>query len=73
MELAIDALEMSRTADHLVIFSGDGNFTSLVAGIATQGLQGLGGVDQGDAKANDFRRTAAKPITLLGWTGSGGR
>ncbi|RVH01092.1 LabA-like NYN domain-containing protein [Sinorhizobium meliloti] len=30
LELAIDAMEQARTADHLVIFSGDGDFTTLV-------------------------------------------
>ncbi|RVP95379.1 NYN domain-containing protein [Sinorhizobium meliloti] len=37
VELAIDALEMSKTADHLVIFSGDGNFTSLVVALQRNG------------------------------------
>src|SRR6201988_2222245 len=30
IELAIDAMEQSKTVDHLVIFSGDGDFTTLV-------------------------------------------
>src|SRR5919205_2930398 len=30
IELAIDAMEQSETVDHLVIFSGDGDFTNLV-------------------------------------------
>lgn len=37
VELAIDALEISKTADHLVIFSGDGNFTSLVVALQRNG------------------------------------
>lgn len=37
VELAIDAIEISKTADHLVIFSGDGNFTSLVAALQRKG------------------------------------
>jgi len=30
MELAIDAMELSTTVDHAVIFSGDGDFKTLV-------------------------------------------
>ncbi|ASP56376.1 NYN domain-containing protein [Sinorhizobium meliloti] len=37
VELAIDAIELAETADHLVIFSGDGNFTSLVAALQRKG------------------------------------
>ncbi|YCI06010.1 NYN domain-containing protein (plasmid) [Ensifer sp. D2-11] len=39
VELAIDALEMSKAADHLVIFSGDGNFTNLVAALQRKGCK----------------------------------
>ncbi|MDX0316634.1 NYN domain-containing protein [Sinorhizobium meliloti] len=39
VELAIDAIEISKTADHLVIFSGDGNFTSLVAALQRKGCK----------------------------------
>jgi len=27
MELAVDAMELSNTVDHMVIFSGDGDFS----------------------------------------------
>ncbi|WP_322883360.1 NYN domain-containing protein (plasmid) [Sinorhizobium medicae] len=37
IELAIDAMEQSRTADHLVIFSGDGDFTTLVETLQRKG------------------------------------
>ena len=37
MELAIDALEMAQTADHIVLFSGDGDFRSLVAALQRKG------------------------------------
>ncbi|MDE3800166.1 NYN domain-containing protein [Sinorhizobium meliloti] len=39
IELAIDAIELAKTADHLVIFSGDGNFTSLVAALQRKGCR----------------------------------
>ncbi|MDP9839185.1 uncharacterized LabA/DUF88 family protein [Neorhizobium huautlense] len=37
IELAIDAMEQSETADHLVIFSGDGDFTTLVEALQRKG------------------------------------
>ncbi|RVH16554.1 NYN domain-containing protein [Sinorhizobium meliloti] len=37
IELAIDAIEQSQTADHLVIFSGDGDFTTLVEALQRKG------------------------------------
>ncbi|MDK1376503.1 MULTISPECIES: NYN domain-containing protein [unclassified Sinorhizobium] len=37
LELTIDALEQSQIADHLVIFSGDGDFTRLVEALQRRG------------------------------------
>lgn len=37
IELAIDAMEQSETVDHFVIFSGDGDFTSLVEALQRRG------------------------------------
>jgi uncharacterized LabA/DUF88 family protein len=37
IELAIDAMEQSDVVDHLVIFSGDGDFTSLVEALQRKG------------------------------------
>lgn len=37
IELAIDAMEQSEVVDHLVIFSGDGDFTSLVQALQRKG------------------------------------
>ena len=37
IELAIDAMEQSGTVDHLVIFSGDGDFTTLVEALQRKG------------------------------------
>ncbi|HLP68899.1 MAG TPA: NYN domain-containing protein [Rhizobium sp.] len=37
IELAIDAMEQAETADHLVIFSGDGDFTTLVEALQRKG------------------------------------
>jgi uncharacterized LabA/DUF88 family protein len=37
IELAIDAMEQSETVDHFVIFSGDGDFTTLVEALQRRG------------------------------------
>ncbi|MCW5695472.1 MAG: NYN domain-containing protein [Bauldia sp.] len=37
IELAIDVMEMSATVDHIVIFSGDGDFRSLVEAVQRRG------------------------------------
>ena len=39
IELAIDAMEQSETVDHLVIFSGDGDFRPLVESLQRQGVR----------------------------------
>lgn len=39
MELAIDALEIASVADHIVLFSGDGDFRSLVAALQRKGCK----------------------------------
>jgi uncharacterized LabA/DUF88 family protein len=37
IELTVDALEMSAHFDHMVLFSGDGDFTALVAALQRKG------------------------------------
>ncbi len=37
IELAVDAMEQADTTDHLVLFSGDGDFTSLIAALQRRG------------------------------------
>jgi uncharacterized LabA/DUF88 family protein len=37
IELTVDALEMSPFFDHFVLFSGDGDFTALVAALQRRG------------------------------------
>lgn len=39
IELAVDAMEMASRIDHMVLFSGDGDFRPLVAGIQRQGVR----------------------------------
>src|SRR5215475_3653310 len=37
IELTVDALDMAPYYDHLVLFSGDGDFTALVAALQRKG------------------------------------
>ncbi|GLQ56261.1 NYN domain-containing protein [Devosia nitrariae] len=37
IELTVDALEMAQYFDHMVLFSGDGDFTALVAALQRKG------------------------------------
>ena len=37
MELAIDAMELSNTVDHMILFSGDGDFRYLVEALQRRG------------------------------------
>ncbi len=39
MELAIDALELAPRLDHMVLFSGDGDFTPLVVAMQSKGVK----------------------------------
>ena len=39
MELAVDALELADTVDHMVLFSGDGDFRSLVEAVQRKGVR----------------------------------
>ncbi len=37
IEIAVDMLEMAATVDHLVLFSGDGDFRALVEAVQRKG------------------------------------
>lgn len=39
LELAVDAVEQSKKVDHIVIFSGDGDFTALVEALQRRGCK----------------------------------
>jgi len=67
IELAIDAMEQSDVVDHLVIFSGDGDFTSLVEALQRKGrkvtvVSSL--LSQPPMIADDLRRQADYFIDL---------
>ena len=39
VELAVDAMELAPNIDHMVLFSGDGDFQSLVAAVQRRGVR----------------------------------
>jgi uncharacterized LabA/DUF88 family protein len=39
VELAVDAMEMAKHVDHIVLFSGNGDFKPLVAGLQRMGVR----------------------------------
>jgi uncharacterized LabA/DUF88 family protein len=39
VELAVDAMELARTIDHMMLFSGDGDFRPLVAAVQRRGVR----------------------------------
>ncbi len=76
IELAIDAMEQSETVDHLVLFSGDGDFTSLVGAVQRRGRK-VSVVStmatQPPMIADDLRRQADYFIDLASLRGEIGR
>jgi uncharacterized LabA/DUF88 family protein len=76
IELAIDAMEQAETVDHFVIFSGDGDFTTLVDALQRKGrkvsvvstLQ-----SQPPMMSDDLRRHADHFIDLASLRGEIGR
>jgi uncharacterized LabA/DUF88 family protein len=68
IELAIDAMEQSAVVDHLVIFSGDGDFTTLVEALQRKGKK-VSVVStmstQPSMIADDLRRQADHFIDLV--------
>ena len=39
IELAVDAMELASRVDHMVLFSGDGDFRSLIEGVQRRGVR----------------------------------
>ncbi|MCG6856759.1 MAG: NYN domain-containing protein [Salaquimonas sp.] len=68
IELAIDAMELSSTIDHMVLFSGDGDFRSLVEAMQRRGrkVSVVSTVStQPPMIADDLRRQADHFIDLV--------
>ena len=58
IELAVDAMEIAGTIDHMVLFSGDGDFRSLVEAVQRKGVRVTVDLDHLDAAADGRRRIA---------------
>ena len=60
IELAVDMLEMAEHLDHIVLFSGDGDFRRLVEAVQRKGVR-VSVVSHHQVPAADGRRRAAPP------------
>ncbi|THK33417.1 NYN domain-containing protein [Ensifer sp. MPMI2T] len=68
IELAIDAMEQSRTVDHVVLFSGDGDLTTLVEALQRKGrkVSVVSTIsNQASMIADELRRQADHFIDLI--------
>jgi uncharacterized LabA/DUF88 family protein len=76
IELAVDAMEMAGTIDHIVLFSGDGDFRSLVEAVQRRGVR-VSVVStittQPPMVADELRRQADEFIDLVQLVGKIGR
>ena len=68
IELAVDAMEMAEHLDHLVLFSGDGDFRSLVEAVQRKGVR-VSVVSTNSTQpgmiADELRRQADEFIDLI--------
>jgi uncharacterized LabA/DUF88 family protein len=76
IELAVDAMEMSEHIDHMVLFSGDGDFRSLVEAVQRKGVRCsvISTITtQPPMIADELRRQADEFIDLIHLVGKIGR
>ncbi|MCJ2006593.1 NYN domain-containing protein [Methylobacterium sp. J-059] len=76
IELAIDALELSQYIDHMVLFSGDGDFRSLVEAMQRRGVKVtvVSTIQTQPAMiSDDLRRQADEFVDLVQLIGKVGR
>ena len=55
IELAVDAMELSDTVDHMILFSGDGDFRVLVEALQRKGTKGERGINRLHTTIDDCR------------------
>ena len=76
IELAVDAMEMAEHLDHMVLFSGDGDFRSLVEAVQRKGVR-VSVVSTNSTQpamiADELRRQADEFIDLIHLAASIGR
>ncbi len=76
IELAVDAMEMAEHLDHIVLFSGDGDFRSLVEAVQRKGVRVSvvsTNTTQPAMVADELRRQADEFIDLVQLSGKIGR
>jgi uncharacterized LabA/DUF88 family protein len=76
IELAVDAMEMAEHLDHIVLFSGDGDFRSLVEAVQRKGVRVSvvsSNTTQPAMVADELRRQADEFIDLVQLAGKIGR
>ena len=76
IELAVDAMEIAGSIDHMVLFSGDGDFKSLVAAMQRRGVKVtvVSTVStQPPMIADELRRQADVFVDIVGLQGKIGR
>jgi uncharacterized LabA/DUF88 family protein len=76
IELAVDAMEMAEHLDHIVLFSGDGDFRSLVEAVQRKGVRVSvvsTNTTQPAMVADELRRQADEFIDLVQLAGKIGR
>jgi uncharacterized LabA/DUF88 family protein len=76
IELAVDAMEMAEHLDHIVLFSGDGDFRSLVEAVQRKGVRVSvvsTSTTQPAMVADELRRQADEFIDLVQLAGKIGR
>ena len=76
IELAVDAMEMSANIDHMVLFSGDGDFRSLVEAVQRKGVRVTVCstiMTQPPMIADELRRQADEFVDLVHLAGRIGR
>ena len=76
IEIAVDMMEMAGKADHLVLFSGDGDFRALVEAVQRKGVRGAGGStvkSQPPVCSDDLRRQCDSFVDLQDLSGIIGR
>jgi uncharacterized LabA/DUF88 family protein len=76
IELAVDAMEMAEHLDHIVLFSGDGDFRSLVEAVQRKGVRVSvvsTNTTQPSMVADELRRQADEFIDLVNLAAKIGR
>ncbi len=76
IELAVDAMEMAEHLDHIVLFSGDGDFRSLVEAVQRKGVRVSvvsTNTTQPSMIADELRRQADEFIDLINLSAKIGR